>query len=421
MLQLSFVNFKKGSYILVEGKADTDRFYIIQSGKVQIAKQNQIVAEEEGNILGPGDFLGVVACMARHSQIDTAIAMSDVVLIGVAYDQFPDLIKKNTPIAMKIIYSFSKKMRYLDEALTRITLKKNIDTDISHLFTIGEYYLRMSKFELALYAYYHYLKEAPNGSQAEAARKRFMAIKASGIKVPTDILEPDTAQMTRVYDREAMIFCECQSGSELYIIQKGNVKITKIVDNNEVLLAVLKEGDMFGEMALLENKPRSASAITTAGECQLLAVNRQNFKQMVATQPQLIARLTTTLADRIWAMYRQLANTTIHTPIEKMYDMLHIQLEKLRIAPGKNKQHTFTFSVTELTQMCSIPKEQISEATAEFLSDPTIRSNNDSITSMDTEELVKKTAYFKKMREIEAARKNKAKNNDPVYWSMVKR
>ena len=414
MLQLSFVNFKRGSYILIEGKSDTDRFYIIQSGQVQIAKQKEVVAEEEGNLLGPGDFLGVIACMAHHSQIETAIAVSDVVLIAVHYEQFPELIEKNNPIAMKIIYSFSKRMRYLDEALTRITLKRNIETDISHLFTIGEYYLRMSKFELALYAYYHYLKEKPDGQYAETARKRFMAIKSTGVKAPIEMLEPDTKQMVRVYNRESMIFCECQSGAELYIIQKGRVKISKIVDNSEVLLAVLREGDMFGEMALLENKPRSATAITAAEECQLLAVNRQNFNQMVTTQPQLITRLTTTLADRIWAMYKQLANTLIPVPIEKMYDMLSIQLEKLRIQPGAGKQHTFLFGPPELAKMCSIPKEQVAQAIAEFLMTPIVRSTDDSIIITDTLELSKQTAYFKKMQEIEQARQQ-ARANEPTY------
>ena len=414
MLQLSFVNFKRGSYILIEGKADTDRFYIIQSGQVQIAKQKEVVAEEEGNLLGPGDFLGVIACMAHHSQIETAVAVSDVVLIAVHYAQFPELIEKNTPIAMKIIYSFSRKMRYLDEALTRITLKRNIETDISHLFTIGEYYLRMSKFELALYAYYHYLKEKPNGQFAETARKRFMAIKSTGVKAPIEMLEPDTKQMVRVYHGESMIFCECQSGTELYIIQKGRVKISKIVDNSEVLLAVLREGDMFGEMALLENKPRSATAITAAEECQLLAVNRQNFNQMVTTQPQLIARLTTTLADRIWAMYKQLANTLIPVPIEKMYDMLSIQLEKMRIQPSAGKQHTFLFGPAELAKMCSIPKEQVAQAIAEFLMTPIVRSTDDSIIITDTLELSKQTAYFKKMQEIEQARKQ-SRANEPTY------
>ncbi|EFW39176.1 cyclic nucleotide-binding domain protein [Treponema phagedenis F0421] len=412
---MSFVNFKKGSYILIEGKTDTDRFYIIQSGNVQIAKQIEVVAEEGGSVLGPGDFLGVIACMARHNQIETAIAITDVVLIAVRYDQFSELIEKNTPVAMKIIYSFTKKMRYLDEALTRITLKKNIDMDVSHLFTIGEYYLRMSKFELALYAYFHYLKESPEGTYADAARKRFMAIKSMGVKVSIDMLEPNTKEMTRVYDREAMIFCECQPGAELYIIQKGHVKITKIVDNDEVLLAVLKEGDMFGEMALLENKPRSASAIATAGGCQLLAVNRNNFNQMVATQPQLIARLTTTLADRIWVMYKQLANTCIRDTTEKMYDMLAIQLEKARSKPEAGKTHTFNFGPVELANMCGIPKNMVAQAVSDFLGEPIIRCVDDKISVTDELELMKQAAYFKKMQVIERSRKD-AKNKPSSYW-----
>jgi len=183
------------------------------------------------------------------------------------------------------------------------------------------------------------------------------------------------------------------------------------VDNNEVLLAVLKEGDMFGEMALLEDKPRSASAIVMEDGCKLLAVNRQNFNQMVATQPQLVARLTTTLADRIWMMYRQLANTLIPNNVEKMYDMLALQMEKARIVPELGKPYSFNFGTIELANMCGIPKEMVSEAVNDFLKEKIIRSDNSKIFVTDQLELVKQVAYLKKMREIEASRqesKNKA-------------
>jgi len=410
LVQLSFVNFKKGSYIIVEGKSDVDRFYIIQQGKVQIVKETEIVEEETGNLLNPGDFLGVVSCMSNHSQIDTAIALTDVVLISIPYSQFPQLIEKNNSIAMKIIYFFSRKMRHLDERLTQITLKKNVEMDVAHLFTIGEYYLKMSKFDLALYAYYHYMKENPKGGFAQAAQKRFMDIKAMGVKVPVEMLEPKTDQMVRSYEKEAMIFCECQSGGELYIIQKGHVKITKIVDNNEVLLAVLKEGDMFGEMALLEDKPRSASAIVMEDGCQLLAVNRQNFTQMVATQPQLVARLTTTLADRIWMLYRQLANTLIPDNLEKMYDMLALQMEKARVTPERGKQYSFNFGPVELANMCGISKETVATAVDTFLREPIVRYDGSKIFITDQVELVKQVAYLRKMRQIETSRKEKAES-----------
>src|SRR5512145_2775282 len=102
-LQLSFVTFKKDSYIIVEGKQNADRFFIIRQGKVRISKEVEVVEEEGGNVLGPGDFFGVVSTMSGHSHIETAQALTDVTLISVQREQYGILIEKNTPVAMKII------------------------------------------------------------------------------------------------------------------------------------------------------------------------------------------------------------------------------------------------------------------------------------------------------------------------------
>jgi len=182
-----------------------------------------------------------------------------------------------------------------------------------------------------------------------------------------------------------------------------------------VLLAVLKAGDMFGEMALLENKPRSASAIGLEGS-QLLAVNRQNFNQMVSTQPQLIARLTTTLADRIWLLYKQLANTQITDPVGRMYDMLVIQLEKLKIPFQAAKSYAFDFGPTELANMCGLPKESSNRIVTDFLHEPIIKLVDDRITVSDMIELSKQSAYRKKMLEMEKARSESRSQNNASPW-----
>jgi len=176
-LQLSFVNFKKDSYIIVEGKQNADRFFIIKSGKVRISKEVEVVEEEGGNIYSPGDFFGVISTMSSHSHIETAQAITDVTLISVQRDQYGLLIEKNTPVAMKIIMGFSKRMRYLDEALTRITLKKTAEIDPSHLYKVAECYARQSQFNQAYYAYYQYLKFCPNGQHASSAKERMAKIK----------------------------------------------------------------------------------------------------------------------------------------------------------------------------------------------------------------------------------------------------
>ena len=192
-----------------------------------------------------------------------------------------------------------------------------------------------------------------------------------------------------------MIFSECQSGNEMYIIQDGQVKISKVVDGKEVILAVLKKGDFFGEMALLENKPRSASAIAHEN-CRLMAVNRQNFDQMVSTQPQLIARLTTTLADRLWAMTRQMANTQIKEPLHKLLDMLALQLEKNKIPYTKGYPYTLDLSMYDLANMCGIPQEEQSVALDQLMRDHRVKIEGNKILVKDCYELVYSAALFRK-------------------------
>jgi CRP-like cAMP-binding protein len=397
-LLLSFVNFKKTSYIVVEGKENADRFFIIQQGKVRISKAVEVV--EEGNVLGPGDFFGVVSTMSTHSHIETAQALTDVVMISVHREQYSQLIQKNTPVAMKIILQFSKRLRYLDEALSRLTLKSTADEDPSHLFKVAEYYVRQSQYNLAYYAYTQYLAHCPSGENSAAARERMakIAIYVKGVQTNFGVDE-----FNRTYSKDTMLFAEGEPGNELFIIQKGSVQIAKIVDNNEVLLAVLKAGDILGEMALLEAKPRAASAVAYE-DCQVLAVNRANFERMITSQPQLIARLTTLLAERIWFIYKQLANTLITDPLGRMYDALLMQLEKNRVAVDSPHPYIFDFGPKELANMVGLSQGDAKLLLGKMLENKYITIEKDRIRTMMVREITKQVEFYRKMQKIEKSR-----------------
>ena len=405
-LHLTFVSFKKDSYIVVEGKQNADRFFIIRDGKVRISKSLEVVAEERGNILGPGDFFGVISTMSSHSHIETAQAVTDVTLISVLKDQYSQLIQNNTPVAMKIILEFSKRLRYLDEHLSRLTLNDTAEINPSHLFNVAEYYIRQSKYNEAYYAYQKYMKNCPQGNNVNTARERMMKI-APYVKDTAQDRPPDS--LTRVYPKDSMLFAESEPGEELYIIQKGSVKIAKIADNREILLAVLKAGDIFGEMALLESKPRAASAIAYE-DCEVLAVNHANFVRMISTQPQMIARLTTLLAERIWFIYKQLANTLINDPIGRMYDALHIQLEKNRIPLLAKTPYTFDFGPKELANMVGLEQKDANLILRKMLENQNIRINVDKIHAINVMEIVKQTEFYRKMQKIEDTRKKNTDN-----------
>jgi len=403
-LQLAFVNFTKDAYIIVEGKRNADRFFIIRTGKVRLSKEVQIVAEEQGDVLGPGDFFGVVSTMSGHSHIETAQALTDVTLISVQRDQFSQLIQNNAPIAMKIILQFSKRMRYLDEALTRLTLK-NIasDENLEHLFNIGEYYSKLNQYDQAFYAYHKYTKHCPQGKNVQPAVERMKKI-GPYVKNPPKNFKP--GENVRSYPKDGIIFCEGEPGDELFIIQKGSVKIVKITDDNEILLAVLKSGDIFGEMALLESKPRAATIIAYE-DSQLMAVNRENFQQMISSQPQLIARLTTLLAERIWLIYKQLANTQIDDPLGRMYDMLQIQIDKKKIDVNSITNFSFDFGIKELSNMVGLSPADGSLIGKKLLENRAFQILSDKIFVKDIREIAKQIAYFKKMQQLEKARMEK--------------
>ena len=400
-LQLSIVNFKKNSYIIVEGKQKADRFYILRGGNVRISKEAEVVEEEGGNLLAPGDFFGVVSTMSSHSHIETAQAVTDVSMIAVHRDQYGLLIMRNAPVALKIIQQFSKKMRYLDDALTRITLKsESTGEDVSHLFKVAEYYARQSQYNQAYYAYGKYIEHCPQGDQVNIAKERMAKIRPYA-KSASLGHNPDDAN--RSYPKDTMIFSEGEPGHELYIIQRGSVKITKIVNDNEVLLALLKPGDIFGEMALLEDKPRTASAIAHENST-LLVVNKANFKRMVSTQPQMITKLTQILADRLWFIYKQLSNTQVGDAVGRMYDMLLIHLEKQRV-PFTNQAYTFDFGPKELINLVGLPVDEGNAYIRKLFENTKLRVIDNKIHVSEVAEIEKQAKYFRKMEKIEKARR----------------
>ena len=390
MLQLQIVSFRKGSYLVVEGKENTDHFYIIQKGNVQCMKSSG--SGLAPTMYGPGDFVGVVPCMSDHLQIETAIATTDVMAISVRKDQYPELISQNTPVALKIIKTFANRMRVMNEMLTKATLHSVVQDTYEQIFKVASFYEQNALPDVAVFAYYQYLKTKPQGPNADLAKQKFVALKP---KTHAVYFEP-TAEPSRQYPKDTMIFSEAQTGSDMFIIQRGEVSITKVVNGNEVTLAVFKKGDMFGEMALIENKPRSANALAHS-DCTLMVINRSNFNQMVATQPQLVAKLTTTLADRLWSMYRQLDNAALHEPLAKMLDMLSLQLEKQRVKLGLSKVSMQTeFTPKDLANMCGIENQNQPKAIYDFENYNQIRIENGKIFIKDAQEVMKAAAFYRK-------------------------
>lgn len=94
------------------------------------------------------------------------------------------------------------------------------------------------------------------------------------------------------------IFSEGQSGSSAFIIQDGNVEIYRDGDDSEVLLGTLGKGAIFGEMALLDDSPRMASARATEVTTAII-VNQMTFDEKLKKTDPFIRGLLNILAESV--------------------------------------------------------------------------------------------------------------------------
>ena len=396
-------NYGPNAFVVVEGK-QADCFYILRQGKVRLSVDMPIPGEEPSQILGPGDFFGVVSCMSGHPHFETAETLSQVPVIVVGRDQFGTLIQKNAPIAMKIIRYFSLRLRTIDKAITKLSFHNVVEEDPQLMFNTGEYYYQKQEYKHAAYCFQRYLQYFPNGGNAAVAKKNLVDMNSA--------LGPPQVQrnnLAAVFPDGNMIFVEHEPGQELYIIQQGRVKITKVVDQSEVLLAVLQPGDIFGEMSLLENKPRSASAVAH-GNVTTLAINKANFEVMVQAQPQLAVKLITLLSERIWTAYRQLANLLISDPIGRIYDMLLTLVQKQKVPIQSKAAYTWDVSSKELSTMLGFEAAEGEKYLMQLLDDKNFRLDGGKIITHDLKELEKQVQFHRKRAAMERKR-DSARNN----------
>ena len=96
----------------------------------------------------------------------------------------------------------------------------------------------------------------------------------------------------------SQIFTEGDLGTEMYIIQEGEVHISKRLGNDTHILSRLEKGDFFGEMAVLESNPRTADAIAHT-DVKLILINGSRFDEMIRKNPEIAVRIMRKYARRL--------------------------------------------------------------------------------------------------------------------------
>ena len=117
------------------------------------------------------------------------------------------------------------------------------------------------------------------------------------------------------------LFEEGEPGTSMYVVQAGRIRLVRRVGQTEVAIAVLGQGEVFGEMAVLEGLPRTAAAIAVE-ESVVVEVPKQQFEAMVRENGEVALRILRKLSGRLREADRQINTFLTAGSVERAVELL---------------------------------------------------------------------------------------------------
>jgi CRP/FNR family cyclic AMP-dependent transcriptional regulator len=178
---------------------------------------------------------------------------------------------------------------------------------------------------------------------------------------PTDIEELSQLTVIKTWEADTAIFFQGEPSDSLYLLLKGSVKVTETSKEGQPkILGILEEGEIFGELAMLDGRPRSAT-VTTCAPSTTASISRQDFRDFAATRPDVLWKVLEALCDRV--------RKTSYDILEmSTQDVAHRLLTALTQLAGKHGQVqsdgscliTLKISLRDLSAMVGAKTDEVS-------------------------------------------------------------
>jgi len=190
---------------------------------------------------------------------------------------------------------------------------------------------------------------------------------------------------SRRYGKDNVILIEEEAGQTLFIVVTGQVKISRISeDGREVILAVLAEGDFFGELSLLDGQARSAN-VTVMKDSEMMLIHRDDFLALLKSFPQIAINLLRELASRMRKSDAQIKSLSLKNATGKVTATLLRLAEDIGVADEKRLIIHSLPTQQDLANMAGTSRETISRVIQKLVNDKIVHKDGNKMIIYDFE------------------------------------
>ena len=381
------MQYTKGSVIYFEGDHE-ERIFIMQQGAVLLSSTDIESGLPVAEQVKAGEFFGVKSALGHFAREETATALLPTIAVALTVQEFETLFSNNKALIMKMLRVFSNQLRQIHKK-TESTLNNITEDQKSGMLTVAKSFYDEEMYRSACDVYLKFLTRYPNCVEKEEVaklyadaklRKEMMAAR-SGRPSAMDINEdssvsnsslkvfelPAFERFAKTYEPGQVIISEYEPGDCFYLIQSGNVQLVKCVNGTSKNLDILKPGEFFGEMAILDNSPRSATCMAV-GNVKCLEFNKENFELLITGNPQMALLLLKLFCKRIYDQKRRYRILVVKDLQARIADVFLMLDEMNPVSNEAEKQRRFNVTISDIAHWAGLSSDVTRDEVSKMVS-----------------------------------------------------
>ena len=378
------IQYTKGAIVYFEGDSD-ERIFILQKGHAVSTTMDIETHVRVSETIKNGEFFGTKSALGRFPREETVSILEDSVCVAMTVPEFETLFAPNKQVIMKMLRVFSGQLRQVHGKIESILHKDCEINQATGMLSVAQAFFADEQYRSCCDVYLSFLKHYPDHpSKLDVAKQYADAkLKAQTQAIPyapeengDDTQTTDAAlkqfdlpafqRFAKTYEPGQVIICEHEPGDSFYLIQRGRVQLVKCVNGMNKNLDILRPGEFFGEMAILDNSPRSATCLAVdTVEC--LEFNKANFEILMTGNPQMAIKLLKLFCKRIYDQKHRLKILTIDDMQARVAEVLVLLEEMTQGAKNSDKRRVDT-TISDISRWAGLPPDDIRSEINKFVS-----------------------------------------------------